>query len=75
MLNFKYFILFIPLNVFNDIALCFDIFIQLRANQRLATEYLLKERLDSIAFQFQLTELHFLSWVKTQLYVAYSFWN
>ena len=42
MLNFKNFILFIPLNVFNDIALCFDIFIQLRANQRLATEYLLK---------------------------------
>ena len=42
MLNFKDFILFIPLNVFNDIALCFDIFIQLRANQRLATEYLLK---------------------------------
>ena len=50
MLNFKDFILFIPLNVFNDIALCFDIFTQLRANQRLATEYLLKERLDSIAF-------------------------
>ena len=50
MLNFKDFILFIPLNVINDIALCFDIFIQLRANQRLATEYLLKERLDSIAF-------------------------
>ena len=41
MLNFKDFLLFIPLNVFNDIVLCFDIFIQLRANQRLATEYLL----------------------------------
>ena len=57
MLNFKDFILFIPLNVFNGIALCFDIFIQLRANQRLATEYLLKERLDSIAFAISI--VHF----------------
>ena len=53
----KDFILFIPLNVFNDIALCFDIFIQLRANQRLATEYLLKERLDSIAFAISIDRI------------------
>ena len=33
-LNFKDFILFIPLNVFNDIALCFDIFILSRDKQR-----------------------------------------
>ena len=57
MLNFKDFILFIPLNVFNDFALCFDIFIQLRANQRLATEYLLKERLDSIAFAISIDRI------------------
>ena len=59
MLNFKDFILFIPLNVFNGIALWFDIFIQLRANQRLATEYLLKKDLTLLHLQFQLTELHF----------------
>ena len=47
----------IPLNVFNDIALCFDVFIQLRANQRLATEYLLKERLDSIAFAISIDRI------------------
>ena len=57
MLNFKDFILFIPLNVFNDIALFFDIFIQLRANQRLATEHLLKERLDSIAFAISIDRI------------------
>ena len=57
MLNFKDFILFIPLNVFNDIALCFDIFIQLRANQRLAIEYLLKGRLDSIAFAISIDRI------------------
>ena len=58
----KDFILFIPLNVFNDIALRFDIFIQLRANQRLATEYLLKERLDSIAFAISIDRITLLIW-------------
>ena len=57
MLNLKDFVLFIPLNVFNGIALYFDIFIQLRANQRLGTEYLLKERLDSIAFAISIDRI------------------